>query len=96
LYDRINRRVDKMVEAGLLDEVKRLLPFRHLNALNTVGYKELFDHLDGNASLVESVASIKRNTRRYAKRQMTWWRKNDEIKWVGPSDHRSIIAQERE
>lgn len=82
LYDRINLRVDQMVKDGLLQEVKALLPHRHLNALNTVGYTELFDYFDGKADLETSISNIKQNTRRFAKRQMTWFRKDDEIRWT--------------
>lgn len=91
LYQRIDQRVHRMMDAGLLQEVKDLLPYRHLNALNTVGYKELFAYLDGQHSLDEAVELIKRNTRRYAKRQLTWWRKDDEIQWVGPDDAEQIL-----
>jgi tRNA dimethylallyltransferase len=73
LYERINQRVDRMMEQGLLEEVKSLLPYRHLNALQTVGYRELFEHLDGQYSLEDAVAKIKQHTRHYAKRQITWW-----------------------
>ena len=76
LFDRISRRVDAMMEQGLLDEVRGLLPFRHLNALNTVGYKELFDYLDGKCSLEQAVTDIKTHTRRYAKRQLTWFKRD--------------------
>ena len=82
LYNRINHRVDVMVEQGLVDEVKSLLPYRHLNALNTVGYSELFDYLDGKTDLSTAVELIKQNTRRFAKRQMTWFGKDKEIVWV--------------
>jgi tRNA dimethylallyltransferase len=75
LYSRINSRVDRMMEMGLLEEVKGLMPFRNLPALKTVGYSELFDYLDGKNTLEEAVELIKRNTRRYAKRQITWWRR---------------------
>ena len=77
LFDRINRRVDQMMENGLLDEVKNLYPYKHLNSLNTVGYKELFDYLDGKLSLEQAVTDIKTHTRRYAKRQMTWFKRNE-------------------
>ena len=77
LYDRINRRVDLMMAEGLLDEAKALYPFKHLNALQTVGYTELFAHFDGEMTLDEAVDKIKQHTRNYAKRQMTWFRKND-------------------
>ncbi|HVU59138.1 MAG TPA: tRNA (adenosine(37)-N6)-dimethylallyltransferase MiaA [Puia sp.] len=82
LHRRINGRVDKMMEDGLLEEVRSLLPYRELNALQTVGYSELFDHLDGKISLDQAVEAIKMNTRRYAKRQMTWFRKDPSIRWV--------------
>ena len=74
LYDRINQRVDQMMELGLLEEAKRLYPLRHLNALNTVGYKEIFDYLEGHWSLEEAVERIKGNTRRYARKQLTWYK----------------------
>ncbi|MBL7817426.1 MAG: tRNA (adenosine(37)-N6)-dimethylallyltransferase MiaA [Saprospiraceae bacterium] len=77
LYDRINRRVDAMMTEGLLDEAQTLYPFRHLNALQTVGYTELFAHFDGQMTLTEAVDKIKQHSRNYAKRQMTWFRKND-------------------
>jgi len=82
LYERINKRVDLMMEAGLLKEAKSLYPLRALNALQTVGYREFFDHFDGKTSLEEAVELVKRNTRRYAKRQMTWFRKEKEMYWV--------------
>lgn len=88
LYERINQRVDAMMQEGLLDEVRELLPFRHLNALQTVGYKELFDFLDGRISLAFAVEEIKKNTRRFAKRQMTWFRKDPDIMWI---DYQSSI-----
>ena len=75
LYANINNRVDKMMDDGLLDEVKSLYPFKHLNALQTVGYKELFAHIDGNISLENAIDLIKKNTRHYAKRQNTWFKK---------------------
>lgn len=82
LYERINRRVDMMLSAGLMDEVKALYPYRHLNALNTVGYKEFFAYLSGEQSYEWAVEKVKTNSRRYAKRQMTWFRKNTAIEWV--------------
>jgi tRNA dimethylallyltransferase len=81
LYQRINTRVDRMMEAGLLEEVKSLTAFRSLNALQTVGYKELFNYLEGNCSLAEAVNDIKKNTRHYAKRQMTWFKKDGSFHW---------------
>ncbi|AKA36568.1 tRNA (adenosine(37)-N6)-dimethylallyltransferase MiaA [Flagellimonas lutaonensis] len=82
IYDRINQRVDQMMADGLLKEAKSLYAHRELNALQTVGYKELFDYLDGTATLAEAVAEIKKNTRRFAKRQLTWYRKKPSILWV--------------
>jgi len=84
LYQRINRRVDEMVKQGLIAEVKSLLPYRHLNALNTVGYSELFDYFDNKTDLETAIALIKQNTRRFAKRQMTWFRKDQQIRWITP------------
>ena len=81
VYDRINRRVDIMMEEGLLEEAKRLYEQRDLNALNTVGYKEIFRFFDGEWSMEKAVEEIKKNTRRFAKRQFTWFRKNEEIHW---------------
>ena len=81
IYDRINQRVDIMIANGLLDEAKTLLPFKHLNALNTVGYKELFEYFEGNSTLEFAISEIKKNTRRFAKRQLTWFRKDDSINW---------------
>ncbi|MFA4866662.1 MAG: tRNA (adenosine(37)-N6)-dimethylallyltransferase MiaA [Pedobacter sp.] len=91
LYNRINMRVDKMMEAGLLNEVKGLLPFRKNNALNTVGYSELFTHLDGDISLKEAVDQIKQNTRRFAKRQLTWFRRDDSTAWFEPGQDDTVI-----
>ncbi|NDV44057.1 tRNA (adenosine(37)-N6)-dimethylallyltransferase MiaA [Flagellimonas sediminis] len=82
IYERINLRVDLMMEAGLLEEVKKLSPYRDLNALKTVGYKELFEYLDGHYPLEHAVSEIKKNTRRFAKRQLTWLRKNESILWI--------------
>ena len=82
LYDRINRRVDAMMENGLLEEARRLLPYRDLPALRTVGYRELFDYFDGRISLDEAVSLIRRNTRHYAKRQLTWWNRDSSIHWL--------------
>ena len=86
LYDRINRRVDAMVEAGLEDEARRLLPLRHLNALNTVGLKEMFAYLDGTMDRTTAIERIKKNTRVYAKKQLTWLRRDPEIQWQQPCD----------
>ena len=90
LYERINRRTDQMMANGLLDEVRRLLPYRDANALNTVGYKELFEHLDGRWTLDEAVERIKGNTRRYARKQLTWFKRDDTVTWFHPDDKESI------
>lgn len=84
LYERINKRVEIMMEEGLIEEVRSLLPYRDLTALQTVGYKELFEHLDNPEAmpLEQAVSLIKRNTRHYAKRQLTWWRNDMSIKWL--------------
>lgn len=92
LYARIDRRVDAMLAAGLEEEARRLYPYRTLNALQTVGYKELFDWFDGRISRDEAIEAIKRNTRRYAKRQMTWFRRDGEIHWFGPEDFDAMLA----
>lgn len=91
VYDRINKRVDLMMEAGLLDEVKELIPSRHYNALNTVGYSELFDYLDGKIDLSSAVAMIKQNTRRFAKRQLTWFRRDENTVWFAPGETEKIF-----
>ena len=85
LYNRINQRVEVMLAQGLVDEARSLVPYRRRNALNTVGYKELFDYFDGKCNLSEAVEQIKLNTRHYAKRQMTWLRKDQEYIWINPS-----------
>ena len=82
LYARIDARVDRMMEEGLLEEAPALLPHRSLPALNTVGYKELFDYFDGRYDLSEAVRLIKRNTRHYAKKQLTWWARDPSIQWI--------------
>ena len=92
LYERINLRVECMMEAGLLDEAKTVYPHRNLNSLNTVGYKELFSYLDGNCSLEEAVDLIQRNTRKYARKQLTWFRRDREIKWFEPDQIQEIIS----
>lgn len=81
VYERINQRVNVMMDLGLLDEVRELYEFRNLNALQTVGYREIFEYLDGNTSLEHAVAEIKKNTRRFAKRQETWFKKDKDINW---------------
>lgn len=91
LYTRIDRRVDAMMEAGLEAEARALYPYRKLNSLQTVGYRELFDYFDGTVSRETAVESIKRNTRRYAKRQLTWFRRDSEIRWFPPDADEAII-----
>ncbi|MCG9970281.1 tRNA (adenosine(37)-N6)-dimethylallyltransferase MiaA [Christiangramia crocea] len=91
IYDRINKRVDMMIENGLVEEAKKLYPKRELNALNTVGYKELFQYFDGNTDLETAISEIKKNTRRFAKRQLTWFRKDPEIKWFEFDEDRQKI-----
>lgn len=91
LYDRINRRVDRMLADGLEAEVRALYPYRSLNALQTVGYREFFDYFEGHTSREEAVERIKRNSRHYAKRQMTWFRRDPEIRWFGPTDDAEMI-----
>lgn len=91
IYQRINRRVDEMMANGLLAEVENLYPHRNLNALQTVGYRELFAYLEGSLSLEEAIAEIKKNTRRYAKRQLTWYRKDNAVKWFRPDQVNDIM-----
>ena len=91
LYDRINRRVDEMVAGGLVDEVKSVQHLRSENALNTVGYKEIFEYLDGNMTLDEAVERIKCNTRRYCRKQLTWLRRDKSIRWFHPDEAEDII-----
>jgi tRNA dimethylallyltransferase len=85
LHQRINTRVDLMMQTGLLEEVRSLEPYRDHNALQTVGYKELFEHLDGKITLEQAVTAIKTNTRQYAKRQLTWFRRDLSVRWADPS-----------
>lgn len=91
LYDRINRRVDQMMDKGQLEEVKRLLPYKDMKSMQTVGYAELFRHLDGELSLEEALELFKRNSRRYAKRQMTWFRNQGEWEMIHADDYESIL-----
>ena len=91
LYNRINHRVDLMFDEGLEQEAKNLLPFRHLNSLNTVGYRELFDCFDGNITLSEAREMIKANSRKYARKQLTWFRRDPEITWFTPEMRDDII-----
>ena len=91
IYERINHRVDMMMEEGLLDEVRSLYEFKHLNSLQTVGYRELFDYLEGKFDLEFAVGEIKKNTRRYAKRQLTWYRKDENTHWFSPFEREKIL-----
>ena len=91
LYEQINHRVDLMMEAGLLVEVKSLFSLRQYNALNTVGYSELFDHLEGKIDLITALNMIKQNTRRFAKRQLTWFRRDESTTWFEPNQTDEII-----
>ena len=96
LIERIDKRVDLMMEQGLLGEAKALYPKRHLNALNTVGYKELFDYFDGHCTLDDAVEQIKIHTRQYAKRQMTWLRKDTSYQWIMPEGFDSTVSALRQ
>ena len=96
LYERINLRVDKMLEAGLVEEAKNYYPYKHLNSLNTVGYKELYGHFDGNYDFDEAIRLIKRNSRRYAKRQFTWFKRDASIQWFEPHELEKIIMHIQE
>ncbi|MDG4946177.1 tRNA (adenosine(37)-N6)-dimethylallyltransferase MiaA [Weeksellaceae bacterium KMM 9713] len=91
IYDRINRRVDLMMEEGLLEEVESLYALKQLNALNTVGYSELFNYLDEVWDLEFAVSEIKKNTRRFAKRQLTWYRKDEQLTWFNPKEKQEVI-----
>lgn len=90
LYKRINKRVDEMMQQGLEEEVKQLIPFKNLNALQTVGYKELFDYFDNKMTLQEAIEKIKQNTRNFAKRQLTWFRRDEKINWFEPNQEKEI------
>ena len=91
IYERINKRVDQMIADGLIDEARNLYPQRHLNALNTVGYKELFTYFDGTWTFDEAVERMKGNTRRYARKQLTWFKKDPNITWFSPENQSLII-----
>ncbi len=92
LYDRINRRVDMMIEEGLEEEARRVYPLRHLNSLNTVGYKELFNYFDGEWTLPFAIEKIKQNSRIYSRKQMTWFKRDTEITWFHPEQQKEIEA----
>jgi tRNA dimethylallyltransferase len=92
LYNQINHRVDVMIENGLVEEVKSLEAYKNLNALKTVGYSEIFDYLDGKTDLATAIDKIKQNTRRFAKRQLTWFRKDTETTWFEPAQDEEVIA----
>ena len=87
LFDRINLRVSAMMDEGLLDEVQRVLPFRNCNSLNTVGYKELFNYLDGEWELDFALDRMRKNTRVYAKKQLTWFKRDESVCWFHPEEH---------
>ncbi|MBN2773436.1 MAG: tRNA (adenosine(37)-N6)-dimethylallyltransferase MiaA [Prolixibacteraceae bacterium] len=91
LYGRINNRVDKMIEKGLVEEAKKVYQLKHLNSLNTVGYKEIFAALDGKVNLEEAIVQIKNNTRKYARKQLTWFRRDKSIKWFEPEQDDQIL-----
>jgi len=91
LYDRINKRVDIMMSSGLEREARSVYQFKDINSLNTVGYKELFQYFDGDISLEEAVELIKRNSRRYAKRQLSWFRRDKDINWFNPDDTKEVM-----
>jgi tRNA dimethylallyltransferase len=91
LYERINQRVDQMIKDGLYEEVRSLLPWKTVNALQTVGYKEMFDHLESKTDLLSAVNLIKQNTRNFAKRQLTWFKRDKEINWFEPGETEKII-----
>ncbi len=92
LFERINQRIDQMIEDGLFEEAEKYHEYRHLNALKTVGYKEIFDYMDGKYDKAEAIRLLKRNSRRYAKRQLTWFKKDPEFKWFHPEDFESILT----
>lgn len=92
LYERINRRVDLMIEEGLVEEAKAVYPYRHLNSLNTVGYKEIFKYLDGEWELPFAIEKIKQNSRIYSRKQMTWFKRDKDILWFHPDREEEILA----
>ena len=92
LYDRINQRVELMIEDGLIEEAKQVYPYRTLNSLNTVGYKEVFKYLDGEWTLPFAIEKIKQNSRIYSRKQMTWFKRDEEIHWFHPEQETEILA----
>lgn len=93
LYERINQRVDLMVKDGLIDEARGFFPMRHLNSLNTVGYKELFEYFDGNCTLDYAIDKIKQHSRNYARKQLTWFKKDKDIHWINLSDSEDMVVK---
>lgn len=91
LYQRINQRVDEMMKEGLLEEAKRVYPYKHLNSLNTVGYKEIFKYLDGEWDLPFAIEKIKQNSRIYSRKQMTWFKRDTEITWFHPEQKEEVL-----
>lgn len=92
LHQRINQRVDQMIDAGLVEEARSVYPKKHLNALNTVGYRELFDWFDGTITRDKAIELIKRNSRRYARKQLTWFRRDESVQWFEPTQTQEIIS----
>ncbi len=92
LYERINSRVDSMIENGFVEEARRVYPLRHLNSLNTVGYKELFHYIEGQWPLLVAIEKIKRNTRVYARKQMSWFKRDEDIRWFHPEEESEIMS----
>ncbi len=91
LYDRINNRVLEMISDGMIEEARRVYPLRGLNSLNTVGYKELFEYFDGNTNLDEAISKIQSNTRRYARKQLTWFKRDNTVNWFEPHQYEDIL-----
>lgn len=96
LYQRIDQRMDQMIDEGLFEEAREVYPYRHLNALQTVGYKEIFDYMEGKYDQQEAVRLLKRNSRRYAKRQLTWFRKDEEYRWFHPDEIEEVLRYVRQ
>ena len=96
LYERIDARMDAMIEQGLFEEAEKLLALEHLNALQTVGYQETFPYLKGEYSREEAIRLLKRNSRRYAKRQLTWFRRDSEVQWFEPDSAEEVVSYLKE